>query len=589
MKPGLVRVGRALLVVFALGLALSRPLEAQGTAIRIRDFDALLTVQPDGATNVVETLTIGFTGEWHGINRALSLHHNTAQGRATKLAIDNVDVTDSDGTPLRVERQSLDNGWTLGLKIYIPGAIDANRTVVIRYRVRNAIRFFFADSKSGALDELYWNVTGNSWTMPIDEAHARVVLPTGVIPTQTAVYTGSAGSKAGDATIVKSGNEVSFTLNHPLSAYQGMTIAVGWPPGHISSRPSESTERLLAIVRYWPVVIPFLIGLFAYRAWNARGRDPEELSFVVHYEPIAKLSPAEAGTLIDNDAGMEDITATLVDLAVRGYVRIEETTEKHLLGLTSSTDYIFHILKPSTQWSDLAPHEQRYMDGLAAAAPLDETTVKLSDLRNKFYKSLRGIRDAIYDALVAKGYYLTRPDKVKSTWTVMGMFCLIGGFFLTITGAARGWVTTAPVAIGFAAAASAAALIFFGWIMPARTIAGARAREATLGFKEFLGRVESERYRQMITSPDLFERYLPYAMAFGVADEWAHAFEGMLTEPPTWYVGGTGPFSPINFSSQMSTFSTAASSSMASSPSSSGSGGGGSSGGGSGGGGGSGF
>jgi uncharacterized membrane protein len=90
----------------------------------------------------------------------------------------------------------------------------------------------------------------------------------------------------------------------------------------------------------------------------------------------------------------------------------------------------------------------------------------------------------------------------------------------------------------------------------------------------------------MITSPDLFERYLPYAMAFGVAEKWAHAFEGMLTEPPTWYVGGTGTFNPVNFSTQMGTFSTAASSSMASSPGSSG---GGSSGGGSGGGGGSGF
>ena len=582
----LASTGRALLV-FALIVSGSTPsVGAQGTSIRIRDFGALLTVQPDGATNVVETLTIGFTGEWHGINRDLLLHHNTAQGRATKLAIDNIDVTDSDGTPLRVERQSQDNGWTLRLKVYIPGAIDANRTVVIRYRVRNAIRFFFADSDVGAIDELYWNVTGNSWTMPIDEAHARVILPTGVIPTQTAVYTGSAGSRERDATIVKSANEVGFTLNHGLGPYQGMTVAVGWPAGHISSRPSESTERLVSIVRYWPVLIPFLIGIFAYRAWNARGRDPEELSYVVHYEPIAKLSPAEAGTLIDNDAGMEDITATLVDLAVRGYVRIEEITEKHLLGLTSSTDYIFHILKPSTQWSDLAPHEQRYLDGLAAAAPLDETTVKLSDLRNKFYKSLGGIRDAIYDTLVAKGFYQTRPDKVKSAWTVAGMFCLVTGFFLTIISVSRAWTLIAPVAIGFAAVASAAVLIFFGWIMPARTIAGARAREATLGFKEFLGRVESERYRQMITSPDLFERYLPYAMAFGVADKWAHAFEGMLTEPPTWYVGGTGTFNPVNFSTQMGTFSTAASSSMASSPGSSG---GGSSGGGSGGGGGSGF
>ena len=132
-------------------------------------------------------------------------------------------------------------------------------------------------------------------------------------------------------------------------------------------------------------------------------------------------------------------------------------------------------------------------------------------------------------------------------------------------------------------------VIIFAQIMPARTTAGARAREATLGFKEFLGRVEEERYKKMITSPEMFERFLPYAMAFGVADKWAKAFEDMYREPPQWYVGGTGRFSASSFSHSISTMSSAAASSMSSSPSSSGSGGGGSSGGGSGGGGGSGF
>jgi uncharacterized membrane protein len=125
--------------------------------------------------------------------------------------------------------------------------------------------------------------------------------------------------------------------------------------------------------------------------------------------------------------------------------------------------------------------------------------------------------------------------------------------------------------------------------MPARTVEGARAREATLGFKEFLSRVETERYRTMITSPEMFERYLPYAMAFDVADKWAKAFEDIYREPPQWYSGGSGHFSASSFSHSIGSMSSAAASSMSSSPSSSGSGGGGSSGGGSGGGGGSGF
>jgi uncharacterized membrane protein len=151
------------------------------------------------------------------------------------------------------------------------------------------------------------------------------------------------------------------------------------------------------------------------------------------------------------------------------------------------------------------------------------------------------------------------------------------------------WLMISPFALIGAGVLSTIILIVFAQIMPARTVAGARAREATLGFKEFLSRVEEERMKKLITSPEMFERFLPYAMAFGVADKWAKAFEEIYREPPTWYVGGSGQFSASSFSHSISTMSNAAASSMSSSPSSSGSGGGGSSGGGSGGGGGSGF
>ena len=150
----------------------------------------------------------------------------------------------------------------------------------------------------------------------------------------------------------------------------------------------------------------------------------------------------------------------------------------------------------------------------------------------------------------------------------------------------RGWEWTSPVALGAAGVVSALIFFIFGLIMPARTTAGARAREAALGFREFLSRVETDRYKRMITSPQMFERFLPYAMAFEVEEKWARAFEDIYREPPSWYTGtGTGHFHASAFSSRMSALSSAASSTMASSPSSSGSGGGGSSGGGSGGGG----
>ena len=564
-------------------------MSAQGRSIRIHNFDALLTVHPDGSLDVTEQLTIRFNGQWNGIVRDLSLHHNTAQGRRTKLDITVGYITDADGRRLRVEEERKDNGWTRALRIWIPGANDADQTIIIRYHVANAIRFFFAKGNEPAFDELYWNVTGNSWTMPMDSVHARVILPDGVTPTRTAVYTGTRGSVAADAGIQRRGNEVDFTLRRALYPLEGMTIGVGWPAGHISSRPSETRERLARVVQWSPLLIPFIVFFLVFKTWQKRGRDPEEGSVVARYEPVEGASPAELGTLVDNTADMDDITATLVDLAVRGFIHIEEITESHLLGLSKSTDYIFHILRDPSQWTGLKPHEERYLRKLSELAPIGESQVKLSELKNKFYGALPRIRDAIYDSLVAKDYYLERPDKVKGKWFGLAVVTAFIGIGLGALALKTMWVTVSPFALIAAGVLSAVIVFVFAQIMPARTIVGARAREAALGFKEFLSRVESERYKAMITSPEMFERFLPFAMAFGVADKWARAFENIYREPPTWYSGGSGQFNTINFASSISDMSSATSSSMSSSPGSSGSGGGGSSGGGSGGGGGSGF
>ena len=559
---------------------------AQGRDIRIRDYAELLTVNTDGTVDVVEQLKIRFTGEWNGINRDLSLRHETGQGRTVKLDVDDGEITDESGRPLQVEYSTLNSGWTHRYHIYVPGARDADRTVIIHYRLKNAIRYFFKSSDVGELDELYWNVNGNDWTMYIDSIHARVVLPNDLRPKQVAVYTGYKGATAHDAVIEQDQNEIGFTATHPLMPYAGMTIAVGWPAGHIAGRPTQAHEQLMEVVQWLPLLIPLLVFWFAYQRWDKYGRDPSEGSWVVRYEPPAGTTPAEVGTLVDNNADIRDVTATLVDLAVRGYLHISELTEEHLFGLTRSTDYCFEILKNRSEWTKLKSHEQSYLNALSECAPDNANKVQMSDLRNKFYKFLREITNAVYDELVEAGYYIERPDRARGkAWgiAVLVTFVLGGATILSFS---RGLTVFAPLGLGVAAAISFVILAVFAQLMPARTIEGARAREASVGFQEFLSRVEEDRYKRMITSPDLFEKYLPYAMAFGVEEKWANAFKDIYREPPNWYTG-TGRFDAVSFGHTISTMSSAAASSMSSSPS--GSGGGGSSGGGSGGGGGSGF
>src|SRR5204862_8198843 len=120
--------------------------------------------------------------------------------------------------------------------------------------------------------------------------------------------------------------------------------------------------------------------VFAYRSWNRMGRDPAEGSYVVRYEPVAGKSLAELGTLIDNTADMPDITGTLVDLGVRGYLHIKELTEKHLFGLTHSTDYQLDILRKRDDWRELKAHELSYLDALTQSASDDSYSMRISEL-----------------------------------------------------------------------------------------------------------------------------------------------------------------------------------------------------------------
>jgi uncharacterized membrane protein len=151
-----------------------------------------------------------------------------------------------------------------------------------------------------------------------------------------------------------------------------------------------------------------------------------------------------------------------------------------------------------------------------------------------------------------------------------------------------------PVSAIVAGAASAIIIAAFGWHMPARTLQGTREYEKILGFQEFLSRVEGDRLERVVTTPEMFEKFLPFAMALGVEASWAKAFEGIARQPPEWYTGAAGlhTFRASTFTSDLGRMSASAASVMASAPRSSGGsgfGGGGSSGGGFGGGGGGGF
>ena len=549
-------VRRALGVLLFL-LAAAVPVWARSFVIE--RFEVTVLVNSDGTLDVTETITPRFTGRYNGIYRDIPVEYRTPQGFNYTLLLESIRATDENGNALKVE-SSRERHYRR-LKVWIPGAEDATRTFKLHYHVLDGLKFFEDH------DELYWNVTGDEWDVPIEHASARIVLPEGASGVRTLAYTGGYGARESEADINSAGNLVEFQMRRQLSFHEGLTAVVGWDKG-VVREPTKLDQAWLFVRSNWPLVLPVFVFAAMYWLWSTRGRDPQLRPIAARYAPPEGLTPAEVGTLADNSADMRDITATIVDLAVRGYIKIEEKDEQHMMGLWSNKEYVFHLRKKRGEWSGLKEHEIELLDAMFATGSID--VVELSDLQNRFYTHLPGLRNRIFRALMAKGYYLHRPDTVKVGYLVGGA---ILGFLMAMGGSAlSAALGMAPLPFILAGILSGLIVVVFAFVMPARTIAGARAFEGVRGFEDFLAHVEADRFERMVKTPEMFEKFLPFAMALGVDKRWADAFKDIYTQPPNWYSGpGYGPrFYPNLFVGNLNQMTTRTAAVMASAPRSSG-------------------
>jgi len=511
---------------------------------RVADFQDHIHVNQDGSAEVTERITLVFVGEWHGIHRTIPIAYPGPNGTNYELYLNVISVGDGEGGTLKYD-SSTANG-SRDLKIYIPGAVDTTKTVEITYRVRNGTRFF--DDH----DEFYWNVTGNDWPVPIDHAAATVRFPDAAAGSLRAqAFTGVYGSSERDATAKVDGAEAQFETNNPLPMRGGMTIDV-YIPKDILREPGAFTRFLWFIGGNAVVFFPLVTLAVMFLLWWYKGRDPDPgVSVAPMYEPPPGISPAEAGTLLDDTIHPRDITSTMVDLAVRGYIKIEETEDKGLV--FTHKDYVFHLLKPMAQWTDkdLAPHERVMLENVFQGG----SETRLSNLKNRFYTAVPVIRQDIMAALKNKGIYLLDPESANGYSIGAAAVILIPFAIFQYMGWAN-FFNSIPLLI---VSVLIAALIWwlFARVMSAKTVKGARTRVAVLGFQEFMNRVDAERLKLM--PPTTFEKFLPFAMALGVEHHWAQAFAGIVKDPPQWYVGPGGPYSgfnPIFFSSSMHNMAT---------------------------------
>ncbi len=533
--------GRTFYPALLLATILTLALPAAAKSWRVSNFQDTITVNSDGSALVNETITLKFVGEWHGIHRTIPIEYPGPNGTNYQLFVAVTSVTDENGRKLKYDSST--SGAYRDLKIYVPNAVDATHTVEIAYRVRNGTRFF------DGYDEFYWNVTGNDWPVPIDHAAASVRFPAATSESLRAqAFTGVYGSTERDATANVTGSDVEFATTSPLPMRGGMTIDVYIPKG-ILKEPGWLTKLFWFIGGNPAVFLPVVTLAVMFVLWMYKGRDPDPgMSVAPMYDPPPGISPAECGTLLDDRIHPRDITSTIVDLAVRGFIKIEETDEKGLL--FHHKDYIFHLLKPMDQWTDksLAPHELVMLTNIFMGGASE---TRLSSLKNRFYTAVPVIRTDIMSALKQKGIYALDPESANG-YSAGAAVCILVPFALLQF---LGWVdffSSVPMAI---VSVLIAAVIWwlFARVMTAKTLQGSRVHTAVLGFQEFMNRVDGERLKTMPSNT--FEKFLPYAMALGVEHHWAQAFAGIVKDPPSWYVGpgygyGMG-FNPIFFSASM--------------------------------------
>jgi uncharacterized membrane protein YgcG len=606
----MARMLRAVVAATLAGLAVlgARPAAAQSAGEHIDRFGVLIEVSPDGTLHIHESITYDFgVVPRHGIERDLVRREHYDGRYDRRYRITDVQVTAGAGTPSALK--TTNEGPYVHLRIGDPDrTITGVHRYEIDYRVGGAPRTF-PDH-----DELFWDAIGHQWVVPIDRAVITIRTPA---VTRVACFAGPEGSTLPcDHAEVTTQTQARFSHAN-LGPFSGVTTVVAMPKGTIQPPPEPILDKRWSAAEAFSITrltVALTAGILLLGIGGVillatrRGRDrrftgsavdaamgnvsgDEEprplfsrLGGPVEFVPPDAIRPGQVGILLDEHANLLDVTASIVDLAVRGWLTITELEPTGFF--RRNADYELTRTDGDTGTDggkgELLPYEQKLLNELFRTG----TTVKLSDLKYQFRASLTKIQDDLYDDSVKQGWFRVRPDKTRRAWTRGAVLVIVVGGALTWLLAAKtsfGIVPLAIILLGLVVHAAAG-------VMPARTGKGTAMLSRVRGFRRLFDEGEEDTRARFAEQHDIFSQYLPYAVVFGCTEKWAKAFEGIDAEQlqtSSWFHGNR-PFDAMVLAHSIDDFGTTATGTMyASMPSSSGgSGFGGSSGGGGGGGGG---
>ncbi len=381
----------------------------------IKSFESFIDVHKDGVMVVKERIVVDFgEEERHGIYRKIPYYF---QGR--KLKFNLISVEDDSGRSYQVLEweESGKVYWRIGdPEVLVKGENVYN----ITYEVKGAINYFKEH------DEIYWNVNGTEWEMGINEVSCVVNLPEGVDVSEVkyTFYTGKKGSREQNGKAWVEGNKVFFKAG-PFKAGENLTIVVGLPKGVLIEPPKPSW-----ISRNWGLLfmifLPLISLLYMLSQYFRYGRDPRiNRSIMVEYEPPENLKPAEIGTLVDEYADDRDIVATIIDLAIRGYLKIKPFGDK---------DVEIEILR---EGDELEGYERKVFEAIKESAE-DGKVLRLGEAKEyvekykKLYKALESVKDEVYNSLTLRGYFQENPDEVRKKYAFLGLVMFLVAFITAL-------------------------------------------------------------------------------------------------------------------------------------------------------------
>ncbi len=556
---------------------------------RITRFHSEIVIMTDGWIDVNETITVRAEGKRirRGIYRDFPTDYVDKFGNRHHVAFDPLSVL-RNGAPEDFHIERLSDG----VRVYFGHADriieSGTHTYTFRYRASRVLGYFAEH------DELYWNVTGFDWVFPIEAASAVVSFqfdpPRQALTAEA--YTGPFGATGRDyAVTIDRDGRVTFRANAPLSPVNGLTIVVGWPKGFVAEPTDlDRVGWLLKDNLNLLVALAGLVAVLVYYipVWRSFGQDPDPGVVVTRYEPPEGFSPASLRYIRQMYYDDKVMTAAVVNLAVKGYLRIDvEEGMDGILGIKLTGDeYTLVRTDPGADAAPLAPGERELYAGLFR----DGDSVVLKNANHELLEAAKGAHRESLQADYRQHYF-----RWNGLLNLPAILIAVVAAIIAV-GIRPSLLVIAVIVVTLLTVAS------FAIIMKRPTMRGRRVLDAMLGFEDYLEVAEKDEMNLRNPpekTPQLFEAYLPYALALGVDQEWAERFTGILGAvrgehgngyQPRWYSGSWDSLDLSNTTHALAGGLSGAISRSVSPPgSSSGGGGGGFSGGGGGGGGGGGW